>query len=266
MLNKKYLNGAAGIVLAVGLLAGLTACAASSPPAPDNHTSQIALDWAGGYYSALPEDSGGQTDAAISLWLAPNGGYRLDLEHIKGIPRQSYTGTVKWIEGNEVDLRGAPPEYARWRVQENQLRDVAKGWAVKQVPALAAALALPDQWALTELAGDKHDLSQKPPELIFNMAQRVFGFDGCNRLMGGYVLDPQGRLSFKPLAGTLMACMQPTPERAFRAMLEKVADAKIEGETLVFFAADGTKLAQFRATSSQAFPSKSRQNNASRPE
>ncbi|OZB82012.1 MAG: hypothetical protein B7X28_04170, partial [Halothiobacillus sp. 13-55-253] len=109
-------------------------------------------------------------------------------------------------------------------------------------------------------------LTQKPPELTFNMAQRVFGFDGCNRLMGRYQLDANGNLSFKPLAGTLMACMQPTPERAFRAMLEKVADAKIQGETLEFFAADGKKLAQFRATSSQALPSVSRQNNASRPE
>jgi heat shock protein HslJ len=266
MQNKKYLNINAGLVLAVGMLAGLTACSASKPVPPDNHTSQIALDWAGGYYSALAKESNGQPDGAVSLWLAPNGGYRLDLENIKGIPRQSYTGKVKWIEGKEADLRGAPPEYARWLVQENQLLNATKGWAAKHVPALVAALALPDQWTLTDLAGDQSDLTQKPPELTFNMAQRVFGFDGCNRLMGRYQLDANGNLSFKPLAGTLMACMQPTPERAFRAMLEKVADAKIQGETLEFFAADGKKLAQFRATSSQALPSVSRQNNASRPE
>ncbi|OZB77697.1 MAG: hypothetical protein B7X28_09570, partial [Halothiobacillus sp. 13-55-253] len=99
MQNKKYLNINAGLVLAVGMLAGLTACSASKPVPPDNHTSQIALDWAGGYYSALAKESNGQPDGAVSLWLAPNGGYRLDLENIKGIPRQSYTGKVKWIEG-----------------------------------------------------------------------------------------------------------------------------------------------------------------------
>lgn len=270
MLNKKYSNIAAGLVLVMGMFGGLTACTASNPVSPDNHTSQIALDWAGGYYSALAGESNGQstgqTDGAISLWLAPNGGYRLDIENIKGIPRQSYTGKVKWLEGNEVDLLGAPPEYARWRVQENQLRNTAKGWTAKHAPPLVAALALPDQWMLTELADDHSDLTRKPPELTFNMAQRVFGFDGCNRLMGRYQLDADGKLSFKPLAGTEMACMEPTPERAFRAMLGHVADAKIQGETLVFFAADGKKLAQFRATSSHALPSTSRQNNASRPE
>ncbi len=266
MLNKKYSNIAAGLVLVMGMFGGLTACTASNPVSPDNHTSQIALDWAGGYYSALAGESNGQTDGAISLWLAPNGGYRLDIENIKGIPRQSYTGKVKWLEGNEVDLLGAPPEYARWRVQENQLRNTAKGWTAKHVPPLVAALALPDQWTLTHLADDPSDLTQKPPELTFNMAQRVFGFDGCNRLMGRYQLDADGKLSFKPLAGTEMACMEPTPERAFRAMLGHVADARIQGEALVFFAADGKKLAQFRATSSHALPSTSRQNNASRPE
>ena len=270
MLNKKYSNIAAGLVLVMGMFGGLTACTASNPVSPDHHTSQIALDWAGGYYSALAGESSGestgQTGGAVSLWLAPNGGYRLDIENIKGIPRQSYTGKVKWLQGNEVDLLGAPPEYARWRVQENQLRNTAKGWTAKHVPPLVAALALPDQWTLTELADDHSDLTQKPPELTFNMAQRVFGFDGCNRLMGIYQLDADGKLSFKPLAGTEMACMEPTPERAFRAMLGHVADAKIQGESLVFFAADGKKLAQFRATSSQALPSASRQNNASLPE
>lgn len=264
-MKKNVLRGiAATLFFTLSLLGGLTACATQpvQPTPPDIHTSQSALDWAGGYYGEKPEPTGG----AISLWLAPNGGYRLDIENVKGTSRQSYTGKAQWIDGKELDLRGAPPEYTRWKIQEHQVRNVTNGWTAQQVPGLVGVLALPDHWVLTELFGDHSDLSHKPPELSFTMAQHVFGFDGCNRLMGRYALDAEGRLSFKPLAGTLMACTQPTPERAFRAMLGKVTDAKIQGETLEFFAADGKKLAQFRATSSQALPSISRQNNASRPE
>lgn len=262
-MTAKKLSVMAFVLAAVGLLGGCASNADQAhPSAPDEHTSQSSLDWAGGYFGELP----GQSGTTVSLWLAPKGGYRLDLAKSSANQRQSYTGKVQWEKGRAVDLRGAPPALAHWQVGEHQLQNTDQDWRIQQVPALAAVLALPDQWTLVELTGETQDFSANPPNLGFTLGQRVFGFDGCNRLMGGYALDKTGALHFTPLAGTMMACVNPTPERVFRAMLAKVAGAEIQGETLSLYAADGQKLAQFRATSSQPFPSESRKNSASRPD
>src|SRR6478609_1064675 len=85
--------------------------------------------------------------------------------------------------------------------------------------------------------------------LILQLAQqRVSGFGGCNRLMGGYLLDG-GQLSFSQLAGTMMACDRDSmdTEQRFHAMLQKVARWRVDGEKLDLLDDSGATLAQFES-------------------
>jgi len=106
-------------------------------------------------------------------------------------------------------------------------------------------------WKLMTLEGGAVTV---PPEarevhLILQLAQqRVTGFSGCNRLMGGYQLDGD-RLSFSQLAGTMMACAPESmdTERRFHAMLQQVARWRVDGEKLDLLDASGATLAQFES-------------------
>ncbi len=254
------------MILALGTAMGGCAAAPEQAP-PDGHTSQIALDWAGGYTGQLPAQ-GKQPARSVSLWLSPKQAYRLDVGDWGSHQMQSFTGKVAWQAGRAVELVGAPPGLSHWQVREGGLRSGGdEAVDLTQVPPLLGALALPSQWQLTELPGTVLDPADKAPFLQFSMTERVAGFDGCNRLMGGFTQTGANGLAFKPLAGTMMACVKPNlPDRAFTQMLPKVASAHIQGEQLVFTDAQGAVLAQFRAVSSQALPSASRKNSASRPD
>ena len=78
--------------------------------------------------------------------------------------------------------------------------------------------------------------------------QRVHGFSGCNRMMGGYVLDgaqapvrPDGR-HHDGLCRRIMEL-----EKKFLAMFALVARWEISGETLRLLDADGKTLATFES-------------------
>ncbi len=247
----------------------LSACAPMPPQTAkiDSHTRKIALDWAGGYFGQMPA-AGAQPERAIALWLAPNNAYRLDLGDWGSRGMQSFSGKAAWQAGRGVDLIGAPTMLAHWQVREGGLQGGANNAiTLQQAAPLVGALALPQAWVLQSLPGASLPNSAKPPELSFSMAGRVAGFDGCNRLMGGFTFNPPNGFTFGTLAGTLMACVQPdNPDRAFRAMLEHVTAAQIQGETLILSNAQGQVIAELRAVSSQALPSSSRKNSASRPE
>lgn len=106
-------------------------------------------------------------------------------------------------------------------------------------------------WKLLTLDGAAVDF---PPEarevhLILQIdQQRVSGFSGCNRLMGGYKVDGD-RLTFSQMAGTMMACAPPSMnlERNFHVMLQKVARWRINGERLDLLDDSGAVLAGFES-------------------
>lgn len=264
-MRAKSVNWAV-MILALGAV--MSGCAATPNQAPpDGHTSQIALDWAGGYTGQLPAQ-GKQPARAVSLWLSPKQDYRLDVGDWGSHQMQSFTGKLAWQAGRAVELRGAPPGFVHWQVREGGLRRGGEDAVdLTQVSPLLGALALPSQWQLTELPGTALDAVENAPFLQFSMTERVAGFDGCNRLMGGFTQTGANGLVFKPLASTMMACVKPNlPDQAFRQMLPQVASAAIVGEQLEFKDAAGRVLAQFRAVNSQALPSASRKNSASRPD
>jgi heat shock protein HslJ len=105
-------------------------------------------------------------------------------------------------------------------------------------------------WRLTELGGQQITTPAGARELHMVLSsenQRVSGFSGCNRMMGGYVLAGD-TLKFDQLAGTMMACAgDMETEKRFLAMFSKVGRWEITGETLRLLDTGGTTVARFQA-------------------
>jgi heat shock protein HslJ len=101
-------------------------------------------------------------------------------------------------------------------------------------------------WRLESLPGaDAKALaaSQRGVNLRFD-GGRVDGFSGCNQLMGSYAIDGD-RVTFGPLAGSMMACPEPAMalETAVRKALSGSLRFAIHGEQLRLTAESGTELA-----------------------
>ena len=117
-------------------------------------------------------------------------------------------------------------------------------------PTKSTAQLLNTYWKLTELGDQVITTPQDAREIHFVMESenpRVHGFSGCNRMMGGYVLNGN-ELKFDQLGGTMMACTANMEvERKFLAMFGEVARWEIAGETLTLVNADGKTLAVFES-------------------
>ena len=101
-------------------------------------------------------------------------------------------------------------------------------------------------WRLTRLPGhDAAFLAAVPDGVTVRFAARtVQAFAGCNRMSGGYTVDGD-RLTFGPLAGTMMACPPPIGEveTAVGRALSGTRRIALDGDTLTLVADDGSELA-----------------------
>lgn len=89
--------------------------------------------------------------------------------------------------------------------------------------------------------------NQSEPHIIFNAENRVSGSDGCNRMMGSYLLDGD-KLTLNEMAGTKMACAEGTQQtQAFNDALMKVAAYSVHSDQLELRDATGLVLARFKA-------------------
>jgi heat shock protein HslJ len=106
-------------------------------------------------------------------------------------------------------------------------------------------------WKLIELDGAKIVMAPaQQREVRITLASegsRLFGFSGCNQLVGAYVQDGSA-LRFKQMAGTRMACVEPLMdlESQVLKMLGDTTDYRIEGEQLTLLGGDQV-LARFEA-------------------
>jgi len=119
-------------------------------------------------------------------------------------------------------------------------------------PAAITAPLLNTYWRLAQL-GEQQVLTPADASeihmVLHSENQRVTGFSGCNRMMGGYVLAGDS-LRFDQMAGTLMACQQDMDiEKRFLAMFSQVKRWEISGETLRLLDDTGNTLASLRARS-----------------
>jgi heat shock protein HslJ len=114
---------------------------------------------------------------------------------------------------------------------------VAKATAEPPVGAGAPSAIEGPIWRLTRLPGTEERVlasAQRRVTARFE-AGRVDGFSGCNRFMGSYTID-QDRVTFGPLAGSMMAC--PEPEMALEAAVKNA----LAGTLRFAVAADGLEL------------------------
>src|SRR5262245_11617987 len=102
-------------------------------------------------------------------------------------------------------------------------------------PVRSTAQLLNTYWKLTQLGDQVITTPEGAREIhlvLHPENQRVAGFSGCNRMMGGYVLDGD-ELRFAQMGGTMMACVSGMDiEKQFLAMFSQVARWEISGETL----------------------------------
>jgi putative lipoprotein len=104
-------------------------------------------------------------------------------------------------------------------------------------------------WKATELDGKPVPAAGSTREvyILLGGTGRVGGSDGCNRVIGSYVLTGGG-IKFGALAGTQMACPNTADtERGLRKALSEATRWSVAGDRLELFDATGLRLAQFEA-------------------
>jgi heat shock protein HslJ len=112
-------------------------------------------------------------------------------------------------------------------------------------------------WRAIELAGKTTPMQDPKREahLQFQTGGRLSGSDGCNRLAGTYELNDD-RVTFGQMAGTQMACLNPSgTEAPFRDALKSATRLTVAGDRLELFDATGTRLAAFVGGSQASSPS-----------
>jgi heat shock protein HslJ len=227
----------------------------SSLPAADN--SMVSVDWPGTYYGILPcaDCEGIETvltlnkDLTYILKKKYGGKDDASVHETKG----SFTWNK---EGSKVTLKGENP--GQYLVGENQLFQLDQNGnritgsladkyrLARQVPAITEKY-----WKLTELFGKKLEPDQsfvKEPHMILRAeGNNVKGHGSCNAFSGTYELQPNDRITFSKMAGTMMACPNMEVENNFHKVLGTADSYILKGDTLLLIRARMAPLARFEA-------------------
>ena len=106
-------------------------------------------------------------------------------------------------------------------------------------------------WSLTHIGATEYKVdptANNSPSLQFDATtQRLSGADGCNRIMGSYVVKKH-EINLGQLASTKMMC-QNTAELSskFNEALNKVAGYQVYGQTLKLLDRHGNPVLQFKS-------------------
>ena len=105
-------------------------------------------------------------------------------------------------------------------------------------------------WSLTHIGATECKVdptAHNSPSLQFDATQRLSGADGCNRIMGSYVVKKH-EINLGQLASTKMMC-QNTAELSnkFNEALNKVAGYQVYGQTLKLLDRNGNPVLQFKS-------------------
>ena len=105
-------------------------------------------------------------------------------------------------------------------------------------------------WKLIELDGQPVLLGANQKELhmvLTSEGNKVSGFSGCNRFMGGYEQN-EDQLQFGQLASTMMACMETMEqEKLFLGALARAKSFNISGESLAIYGGEEQLILRFES-------------------
>jgi|SRR5690349_23801861 len=105
-------------------------------------------------------------------------------------------------------------------------------------------------WKLTQFNGSSVVATERQRQahfILHHESGRMTGFGGCNGVSATYKLEAD-RLSFGPLAGTMMACPQGMEaERNFLSTLQKGGRARVASQQLELLDGGGGVAARFDA-------------------
>jgi putative lipoprotein len=105
-------------------------------------------------------------------------------------------------------------------------------------------------WKVMSIRGTPitvHNDQREPHFILHPHDQRVTGHGGCNAMTGGYETAGD-RLTFKQMAGTMMACMNGMDqEQALHQALRDVARWEISGERLKLLDGQGTPVIELES-------------------
>lgn len=225
---------------------------------PDGHNSRISLDWDGTYTGVVPcaDCEGIQT----SLTLFESGAYTLSEEYLgKGARPFSENGTFEWDDAGAVITLAPGSENARqYQVGENMLfqldlegRRITGALAEKyRLVKNRTDPGLEDKkWILVELMGQPVETpeDQRTPFIKFNSALGQFtGNNGCNAMVGGYLLKEGYRLETRQTATTLMACPNEQTAMQFLEVLQRADNYTVSEGEMHLNKAKMAPLARFR--------------------
>jgi copper homeostasis protein (lipoprotein) len=236
----------------LGVVLLLAACQSAPPEqstelaAPDGHTSQMALDWAGEYRGVLPcADCEG---IKTSLRLYTDGTYQYGRLYMGKSQEAFYEqGQFSWdAAGRAITLEGDASQ--QFQVGEGFVRkldingqpivgNLAKKYELRLIQA--DSLITNRYWKLVALNGLPVAMVtswRREPHLIFNdQKNEAQGSGGCNSFFGSYQLERNMKLRFGMLAATKMYCVEVmATEQAFLEALEKTDSyhLNLRGDTL----------------------------------
>lgn len=121
--------------------------------------------------------------------------------------------------------------------------------APAETPSPSSGELLNIYWKLVLLKDEEVTAvdKEREPHIILNVDNRVSGSDGCNRLMGSYLLDGN-TLTFEQTAATRMACTEGAEQsQIFNKALTEVATYSVHGDQLEVRDASGSVIARFDA-------------------
>lgn len=97
---------------------------------------------------------------------------------------------------------------------------------------------LDGEWNVTEINGQAVKAESQPFIGFDAQNGRVYGYTGCNRLMGALTLSKPNKIELGQMASTLMACPDMENERLILNALASVKSLKCSGKTLELYGAD----------------------------
>ena len=97
---------------------------------------------------------------------------------------------------------------------------------------------LDGEWNVVEIQGQAVQAESQPFIGFDAQDGRVYGYTGCNRLMGALTLSKPNKIELGQMASTLMACPDMETERLMLNALASVKSLKCSGKTLVLYGAD----------------------------